>query len=48
MKVCQVGTGTLPVGPGAPGGAERFVHYLAKGLQAVLSEDLELVVRYDP
>ena len=35
MKVCQVGTGTLPVGPGAPGGAERFVHYLAKGLRAL-------------
>ena len=33
MRICQVGTGSLPVGPGAPGGVERFVHYLAKGLQ---------------
>ena len=35
MRVCQVGTGSLPVGSGVAGGAERFVHYLAKGLQAL-------------
>jgi len=35
MKICQVGTGSLPVGPGVAGGSERFVHYLAKGLQAI-------------
>ena len=33
MRICQVGTGSLPIVPGVAGGAERFVHYLAKGLQ---------------
>ena len=33
MRICQVSGGFLPVGPGATGGMERFVHYLAQALQ---------------
>ncbi len=42
MRVCQVGTGSLPVDPGATGGTERFVHYLSRTLQR-LGHDITVV-----
>ena len=33
MKICQVGTGFVPVQPDVTGGAEKYVHYLSEALQ---------------
>ena len=33
MKICQIGTGTLPVTPLANGGVEKYIHYLCSSLQ---------------
>ena len=33
MKICQVGTGFVPVLPGVTGGAEKYVHHLSVALQ---------------
>ena len=35
MKICQVGTGFLPVSPTVTGGAEKYVFYLSAALQAM-------------
>jgi glycosyltransferase involved in cell wall biosynthesis len=32
MKICQVGTASISVGPDVTGGAERYIHYLSKAL----------------
>lgn len=33
MKICQVGTGFVPVQPDVTGGAEKYVHHLSEALQ---------------
>jgi glycosyltransferase involved in cell wall biosynthesis len=42
MNICQVGTGSVPVGARGAGGVERFVHYLAQALQS-LGHDVTVV-----
>lgn len=33
MKICQIGTGSLPVTPLVTGGVEKYIHYLCSSLQ---------------
>ena len=42
MKICQVGTGFLPVLPTVTGGAEKYVYYLSATLQAA-GHDVTLI-----
>lgn len=47
MRVCQIGTGFLPVLPDVPGGVERYVHNLGVALQRLAHDVLVIDIPVD-